>query len=392
MVLVHSPNTSSTTNSDVAIRASTLKGADVDMDRINNEYGDMKYEFCKFTMAACTVEQAKYKNCGADSKACNWAENNIAKPIVEGTCDVFSKHCREKLDDTLNALYNAGALTSDVDLTAQIDKKIKALNSLKHNVLTVSSSANAGSHKAIEARKETPKPSEKAKKEAKDEELEDEEATMRNSMIEQLSNAAKTLGLSNERKIDYHKVKRRFTMLAREAHPDKNDGTDVGFESILEAYRTLDYYFNVTLAGKNSHECFLQSTKAATTHETTDKEHKSQSKEHDLTPDGDGDCDCMHQHEMVDVTSNKLSHTGNHRKHRKGNELGKICKFHHVDTHSPRFYSNISRDDCEVFGNVVYIPCRCGQVVTVPPEAAALGITTYDCDDCSCSYVVTDVR
>ncbi|UVC54751.1 hypothetical protein MACJ_003722 [Theileria orientalis] len=212
---------------------------------------------------------------------------------------------------------------------------------------------------------------------------------MRSSMVDQLSNAVKTLGLSNESEIDFRKVKRSFTRMARSAHPDKNDGVDIGFDSILDAYRTLDYYFNVIIAGKNCHDCFFQSLKGSKAESVLELEPELKCPDHDLMPDSNGNS--KFNPELVNVSSNRPSHTGIHRKHSIGHpEPGKVCKLHHMDTHSPRFYSNISKEDCDVFGDIAYIQCRCGQVVFVPPEAAALGISTLDCDVCSCSYIITD--
>nr|PVC51490.1 hypothetical protein MACL_00001508 [Theileria orientalis] len=186
-------------------------------------------------------------------------------------------------------------------------------------------------------------------------------------------------------------VKSSFKRLARELHPDKNDGTDVGFESILDAYRTLEYYFNVILAGKNCHECFCQFIKCATLFEV-DKILQNTEKSPDNALISDGKGDITHQ-ESVHVSAYKHRHNESQCKHSKGNtEQGNQCYLHDSDYGTPRFYSNISRDDCEVFGNMAYIQCRCGQIVIVPPEAAALGISTFDCDVCSCSYVLTEVN
>ncbi|UVC49807.1 hypothetical protein MACK_003922 [Theileria orientalis] len=159
--------------------------------------------------------------------------------------------------------------------------------------------------------------------------------------------------------------------MARSFHPDKNDGIDIGFDSILDAFRTLDYYFNVILADQRIQQ-----------------QEQLNSSDHELSL---GSGIRTIQPEVVVVSSINPSSTGNHRKQSVGHpEPGKVCKIHHMDTHSSRFYSNISKDDCDVLGDIAYIQCRCGQVVFVPPEAAALGIRTFDCDVCSCSYIVTD--
>ncbi|UKK01621.2 hypothetical protein MACK_002439 [Theileria orientalis] len=377
------PNSTAPSSSEVATNSS-LKGRTLELDTIVSEYGDLKMQFCDSVMASCIIDQNKYKNCISGTNACNIFDREVSRPVVYHTCDYIRKFCGQNLDDTLNKLYEAGALASTPETTTKIDEKIKELNKLKHQVRTVASYAGAGSHKAIEAKKSTVAPSEVVKKES-DNDLEEEEATV--SMIDLLSDAVRTLGLSDECEIDFLKVKRSFRRLARSSHPDKNDGMDFGFDSILDAFRTLDYYFNVFLAGKNCHDCFFQSLMGFRSENTTEQEQLNSS-DHELSL---GSGIRTIQPEVVDVSLNNPSSTGNHRKQSVGHpEPGKVCKIHHMDTHSPRFYSNISKDDCDVLGDIAYIQCRCGQVVFVPPEAAALGIRTFDCDVCSCSYIVSD--
>ncbi|BAM40686.1 conserved hypothetical protein [Theileria orientalis strain Shintoku] len=374
MVVVHPPSTVN----EGSLRTVT---PDFDIDHLIKDYNDVKSTVCQACMDGCQSMLRKVRKCD-DTDKCGLIRNHIIVPATKHSCSSLSETCNDNLDLTLKTLYEAGALSEDAELVKEVDKKIEELTKLKRTVQGVIASSHivpvSGSKTGIAASA----PSSKVKTSAKqDADFEKEEATV--AMIEHLSNAVKTLTLSNEPKIDFQ--------MARVAHPDKNDGSDVGFESILDAYRTLDYYFNVILAGKNSHECFSQFINGSSPPEVPDSDESTDKRpDYALISDSKGD---ITQQESVHVFANKHRHNESHCKHKKGApDTRNQCNLHDSDIQTPRFYSNISRDDCEVYGNMVCIQCRCGQIVIVPPEAEALGISTFDCDVCSCSYGITEKK
>ncbi|XP_951803.1 uncharacterized protein TA15810 [Theileria annulata] len=199
---------------------------------------------------------------------------------------------------------------------------------------------------------------------------------MESYMINKLTDAVRILELSNELKIDFPKVKSNYNRIVKSVHPDKNCGLDRGLDSVLEAYKLLDYYFNVVLNGKNRQLCHLSCISDScscydTRHGNSQQScryHKSENSE-PLT------CTlCKPNQLLEDSPKSRQSPTSRFR-----------C-INSKDNLSSRFYIEISRNSLDVFEGIPYVTCRCGQILFITKEATALGIQTFDCDVCSCSY------
>lgn len=199
-------------------------------------------------------------------------------------------------------------------------------------------------------------------------------------MINKLTDAVRVLELSDELNIDFPKVKSNYNRIVKSVHPDKNCGQDRGLDSVLEAYKLLDYYFNVVLNGKICQLCHLSNICESSTYYDFRHVNSHQSCRYYKSENSVEDLNCkLYESKLLLEDSSKLGSNPTNR--------FSCCYINSKENlTSSRFYIELSKNSLDVFEGIPYVTCRCGQILLITTEATALGIHTFDCDICSCSY------
>ncbi|EAN33195.1 hypothetical protein TpMuguga_02g00914 [Theileria parva strain Muguga] len=129
---------------------------------------DLKMSFCKRVMDTCSDIISYDKACHTPGQ-CSKTYTDVVMPVTHTVCSFLSDQCADlDLDEAVEKLYSAGALSVDIKDTEQIDSKIRELNELKDKIKKVTLGAHAEQAKKardkylqerIDSHKVTPKSS-----------------------------------------------------------------------------------------------------------------------------------------------------------------------------------------------------------------------------------------